>query len=148
MRTFLLTLVLALLTMACTDSGTGPVDRATADSGPADRATADGDVTGQTHPDILSAQLTAAGDGTWNLAATVSSPYDTPQRYADAFRALTLDGTELGVRVLTHDHAAEQPFTRTLTGLTIPEGATQITVEGRDLANGWGGDTVTIPVPR
>ena len=84
---------------------------------------------------------------TWTLSATISSPYDSPERYADAFRAVAPDGTELGVRVLTHDHADEQPFTRSLTGLVIPDGVDEITVEGRDLANGWGGGTVTVAVP-
>ena len=53
----------------------------------------------------------------------------------------------LGVRELLHDHASEQPFTRSLTGVAIPDGVTTVTVEARDLANGWGGGTVEAPVP-
>jgi hypothetical protein len=58
------------------------------------------------------------------------------------------DGAVLGVRELLHDHAAEQPFTRALTGVEIPDGVEEITIEGRDLANGWGGATVTIALDR
>lgn len=101
----------------------------------------------QDFPDVLEVELTASGD-TWSVAATISSPYDSPERYADAFRVLGPDDTELGVRELLHDHGAEQPFTRSLDGLAIPDDVTEVTVEGRDLANGWGGDTVTVPVPR
>lgn len=43
--------------------------------------------------------------------------------------------------------ADEQPFTRT-DDLQIPASVDEITVEARDLANGYGGKTVTIPVPQ
>lgn len=100
----------------------------------------------QRYPDVLDAELEADGDR-WRLSATLSSPYDTPERYADAFRALSPDGEQLGVRELLHDHANEQPFTRSLDGLEIPDDVDEIIVEGRDLEHGWGGDTVTVAVP-
>lgn len=101
----------------------------------------------QQFPDVLEAEVTASGD-TWSVAATISSPYDSPERYADAFRVLGPDGTELGIRELTHDHANEQPFTRSLADVIIPDDVNEVTIEGRDQVNGWGGDTVTIAVPR
>lgn len=100
----------------------------------------------QKFPDVLSAELERTG-GAWRVSATISSPYDHPDRYADAFRVLAPDGTVLGVRELLHDHAGEQPFTRSLQDLEIPEGVDEITVEGRDLQHGRGGDTVTVEVP-
>jgi hypothetical protein len=54
----------------------------------------------------------------------------------------------LGVRELLHDHAGEQPFTRSLEGLEIPDGVKRITVQGRGLEHGWGGGTATVEVPR
>jgi hypothetical protein len=98
-------------------------------------------------PDVLAVEITAASDGTYTLNVTMSSPYDTPERYADGWRALTPDGTVLGEKALTHDHASEQPFTRTQTGVEIPAGVTTIVVEGRDTANGYGGKTVEVQVP-
>ncbi len=141
-------LVVALSTACATD---GPSDT-TPDDGEASTEAQDAeasvgpDEAEQRFPDVIDADLERAGD-TWRLDATLSSPYDTPERYADAFRAVTDDGTVLGVRELAHDHANEQPFTRSLTGLEIPDGVTNITVEGRDQAHGWGGDTVEIEVP-
>lgn len=102
---------------------------------------------GQTHPDVVDAELTDEG-ASWSLAVTLSSPYDTADRYADGWRVLTSDGTVLGEHELTHDHAAEQPFTRVQRGLRIPEGVDEITVEGRDLVNGYGGTTMVVTVPR
>ncbi|MGA9749393.1 MAG: hypothetical protein WBQ50_18235 [Nocardioides sp.] len=98
-------------------------------------------------PDVVEAELTPEGDGTYTLDVTISSPYDTPERYADGWRVLAPDGTELGAMTLSHDHASEQPFTRTQSGLAIPAGVASVVVEGRDLANGYGGATVEVDVP-
>jgi uncharacterized protein (DUF2126 family) len=95
----------------------------------------------QKHPNVLEVKLVERTSG-WTVSATLSSPYDTPQRYADAFRVLSESGEELGVRVLLHDHAYEQPFTRSLSGVNIPEGTTAILVQGRDQTYGWGGQVV------
>ena len=39
------------------------------------------------------------------------------------------------------DHAAEQPFTRSLSGIAIDRGIATVTIEGRDRVVGWGGET-------
>lgn len=80
------------------------------------------------------------------MAVTISSPYDTPDRYADAIRIRNADGTVYGVRELLHDHASEQPFTRSVTGVTVPDGVAEVVVEARDKTNGWGGKTQTVSV--
>jgi hypothetical protein len=57
-------------------------------------------------------------------------------------------GEVLGEMTLAHDHADEQPFTRTQTGVAIPEAVTRVEVEGRDSVNGYGGATARVDVPR
>ncbi len=101
----------------------------------------------QRFPDIVDATMTSTDSG-WRFDVTVSSPYDSPERYADAWRIVGPDGTVYGVRELTHDHASEQPFTRSLDGISIPEGVASVTIEGRDRRFGWGGTTLVIAVPR
>ncbi len=99
-------------------------------------------------PDVLAVELRPAGERVYDVAVTISSPYDTPQRYADGWRVLDPDGSVLGTHTLLHDHAAEQPFTRTQRGLHIPDGVTTVTVEGRDQVNGYGGATISVEVPQ
>ena len=101
----------------------------------------------QLYPEIIGVQLVARGDRVYDVVVSISSPYDTPERYADGWRVLDSEGNVLGTHTLLHDHANEQPFTRTQPGLEIPEGVTEITVEGRDLVNGYGGGTLSIDVP-
>jgi len=103
--------------------------------------------TDQRFPAVIAA-VAVAGEGGWSFDVTISSPYDTPQRYADAWRIVGPDGTVFGVRELAHDHAAEQPFTRSLSGVTIPDDVVAVTIEGRDLANGWGGPTLEVALDR
>lgn len=102
------------------------------------------ETTSDDFPDIIAAQATPDGDETWRFDVTVSSTYDTPQRYADGWRVVGPDGTEYGFRLLTHDHASEQPFTRSQSGIAIPADVDTVTIEGRDLANGFGGGVLEI----
>ena len=101
---------------------------------------------GQRFPDIVGVEVSRNGSG-YTFAVTVSSPYDSPQRYADAFRVRAEDGAVYGVNELAHDHASEQPFTRTLSGVQVPAGVGTVLVEGRDQVNGWGGGTQTVELP-
>lgn len=98
------------------------------------------------YPDVLEADASALGD-TYSFDVKISSPYDSPDRYADAFRVVGDDGVVYGVRELTHDHANEQPFTRSLTGVALPDHVRQVTIEGRDQVYGWGGATVELILP-
>jgi len=112
---------------------------------PAEEATSppsleDGDVIDtERFPTVVDVTAAPAGDNSWRFDVTLSSPYDTPERYADAWRVLDADDNELGIRVLTHDHANEQPFTRSTT-VEVPAGLDQVFVEGRDQVNGWSGE--------
>ncbi len=105
----------------------------------------DGDI--QMFPDVIDATATFDGSA-WTVAATLSSPYDTPERYADAWRVVGPDGTVFGERILTHDHASEQPFTRSQSGIEIPDDVTTVTIEGRDQQFGYGGETFELTLPR
>ena len=95
-------------------------------------------------PDVIAVDAERADDRTWSFAVTISSPYDTPARYADGWRVVGPDGTVYGEHTLTHDHADEQPFTRRQHGVEVPDGVDRVTVEGRDSSNGFGGGVVTI----
>lgn len=94
----------------------------------------------QRFPDVIDATATESS-GSWTFNVTVSSPYDSPERYADGWRIVGPDGTEFGFRLLTHDHGAEQPFTRSLSDVSIPDDVGVVTIEARDQANGFGGET-------
>ena len=101
----------------------------------------------QRFPDVVDVKVRAASRNTFHFDVTVSSPYDTPARYADGFRVSTLSGQVLGERKLLHDHQTEQPFTRDLYDLKIPASISVVSVQARDQKNGYGGKSVQVPLP-
>jgi hypothetical protein len=98
-------------------------------------------------PDVVSARAQARSPDTFDFDVTVSFPYDTPQRYADAFHVTGKDGMVFGERTLFHDHATEQPFTRDLYGVRIPSHVSVIVIHARDRKYGYGGKTVEVAIP-
>lgn len=104
-------------------------------------------VAAQKFPDVVSVKVKPRGADAFDIDATISSPYDTPQRYADGFRASGTDGTVYGERKLFHDHAGEQPFTRDLYGVKIPRGVRTVVIQARDQQHGYGGKSVEVALP-
>ena len=64
--------------------------------------------------------------------------------YADKWDVVGEDGTIFGTRVLYHPHVNEQPFTRSLSGVKIPEGVKTVTIRAHDSVHAYGGKTITV----
>ena len=99
-------------------------------------------------PSVLEVAAEPTGERTFTFAVTISSPYDSPERFADGWRILTPDGETIAEHTLLHDHAAEQPFTREQTDVEVPSGVTEVMVEPRDSENGYGGRKGRVELPR
>lgn len=85
---------------------------------------------------IKDAHARASG-GTWSFDVTLLHGDTGWDHYADAWSVNTLDGQELGRRVLAHPHEHEQPFTRSLSGVRVPEGVEEVVIRARDSVHGW-----------
>lgn len=97
--------------------------------------------------EVTGAKATWTG-ASWRFDVTVRHADTGWDHYADAWRIVGADGTVYGTRTLYHPHVDEQPFTRSLTGVVIPEGVSSVRVEARDNVHGWGGTTRTINLAR
>ncbi len=86
---------------------------------------------------IEAAEARATGSG-WSFSVTLSHGDTGWDDYADGWRVVDADGAELGLRVLYHPHVDEQPFTRSLGGVSIPEGTETVFIEARTNTDGWG----------
>lgn len=80
----------------------------------------------------------------WSFSVTLSHPDTGWEHYADGWRVLDMDGKELGLRVLYHPHVEEQPFTRSLSGISLPKGTEQVQIQARCLVDGWASDRYTV----
>ena len=67
--------------------------------------------------------------------------------YADLWEVVTLDGSVLGSRVLYHPHENEQPFTRSLSGVMIPQGMNQVKIRAHDSVHGYGKQEFLVDIP-
>lgn len=139
-RWLVLPILAAAFVAGCSDPGAGTSTAQTPSSASQSAAS------NEQFPDVVDVQVTRDG-GTFTFMVTLSSPYDSPERYADGWRILGTAGEVYAEMTLGHDHASEQPFTRTQTGVEIPAAVTMVVVEGRDTENGYGGQTRTVELP-
>ena len=96
--------------------------------------------------DVLEATVERSDDG-FVVTATVQSADTGWDRYADAWEVRTMDGEVLATRVLAHPHVDEQPFTRSLSNVPIPEAVATVEIAARDSVVGFCGTTATATVP-
>ena len=76
--------------------------------------------------------------GSWSFSVTVKHGDTGWDHYADGWGVYLEDGTELGYRVLHHPHVDEQPFTRSLSGVKVPQGVDTVVIVPRDSVHGTG----------
>ena len=86
---------------------------------------------------ILSAELHSSGGNRWLLNVTLKHGDTGWDHYADNWRVVDGEGNMLGDRVLFHPHVEEQPFTRGLGDVKVPEGITIVYIEAHDKVHGW-----------
>jgi hypothetical protein len=92
-------------------------------------------------PRVVAASATRDGDGTWTISVSLQHPDTGWDHYASGWQVLTPDGTVIGYRELTHPHVDEQPFTRSLSGVKIPDGLREVLIQPRCTMDGW------VPMP-
>lgn len=88
---------------------------------------------------------TQAPDGTWRFDVTVEHRDEGWDHYANVWQVVDPDTLDVvAERVLAHPHDNEQPFTRSLSGVEIPEDLTMVLVRARCNEHGFGGATVLV----
>ncbi len=96
--------------------------------------------------EIVEVQASQSGN-TWRFDVALRHADTGWDHYADGWEVLAPDGSSLGMRVLVHPHVDEQPFTRSLSGVEIPEGLTRVIIRARDNIDGWTAKTYSFDLP-
>ena len=81
-------------------------------------------------------------EGRWDIHTTLRHSDSGWEHFADAWRLVDANGLELARRTLAHPHVNEQPFTRSLRGVSIS--VEEVFVEAHDNVHGWSTDRVEI----
>jgi hypothetical protein len=97
--------------------------------------------------DVVDVRARMTGEDTFSFDVTVRHADDGWKHYADKWDVVAPDGTLLATRTLYHPHVDEQPFTRSLSGVKIPESIKEVTVRAHDSVHKYGDKTVTVAVP-
>ena len=97
---------------------------------------------------ILAADFQRSGNNQWSVNVTLTHADSGWDHYADDWRVVDADGNILGDRVLLHPHEDEQPFTRSVGGVTVPEGVTIVYIEAHDMVHGWTPNRLTVDLSK
>ncbi|WP_211250250.1 hypothetical protein [Fodinicurvata fenggangensis] len=96
--------------------------------------------------DVLEVQVNGA-EGLYRFEVTVRHTDEGWDHYANAWEVVGPDGEVLATRELAHPHVEEQPFTRSLPNVEIPDGISEVSVRARDSVHGYGGEEITVELP-
>lgn len=80
----------------------------------------------------------------WSVHVTLEHPDTGWDHYADGWEIYDAEGNLLGKRELMHPHVNEQPFTRSLNGMVLPDGTREIFVRARCSVDGWSGEKTRV----
>lgn len=87
------------------------------------------------------------GDGRYSFSVTLRHGDEGWDHYANEWRVLAPDGTVLGIRVLVHPHVSEQPFTRSLGNVAVPQEIRRVIIDARDSRHGRTKKTFAVILP-
>ncbi len=105
--------------------------------------------------DVINVRAVRSVDDTWTFHVTVDHPDIGWEDYVDGWDVVTPDGQVLKpdadgefTRTLLHPHVDEQPFTRSQSGIDLPEGVTEVRVRAHDIVHGYGGQEVVVDLTK
>ena len=93
--------------------------------------------------DVVGVRMVERGD-TYSFSVTVRHADAGWEHYADKWEVVAPDGQVIDTRILVHPHDNEQPFTRSLGGVRIPDEVTKVRVRAHDKVHGYGGREMEI----
>ena len=102
------------------------------------------------NPDLDYAQVKfvsaiRSANGTWSFSVTVRHDDEGWNHYADLWVITDPEtGDVLGERVLAHPHVGEQPFTRSLSRVVLPDGQRFLEFSAKCTRHGFEGQRVLV----
>lgn len=82
--------------------------------------------------DVIEVKATQLEDKSWRFDVTVKHDDEGWDHYVNQWIVVAPDNKILATRTFYHPHVNEQPFTRNIQGVNIPEMVTQVRIMARD----------------
>jgi len=97
--------------------------------------------------DVIKVDIKKSNSNTYYFSVTGQHPDTGWKHYANKWDIVSKEGTVFGTRILHHPHVDEQPFTRSLSGVSIPARVKSVIVRAHDSVHKYGGRVMTIELP-
>ncbi len=94
--------------------------------------------------DVSAVTVTKASNGTYRFDVSVLHMDEGWDHFANKWEVVAPDGTILATRVLAHPHVGQLPFTRSTSGVEIPDNIKQVTIRANDSVHGMGGKEMSV----
>lgn len=87
-------------------------------------------------------------NGSFRFDVTLEHADSGWDHYADGWEVVSPAGDVLGKRVLAHPHVNEQPFTRSLSGVQIPQDVKTVSIRAHDSVHGYNKEMFEVDLGR
>ncbi|MCL6416798.1 hypothetical protein MIB92_14145 [Aestuariirhabdus sp. Z084] len=98
-------------------------------------------------PTPVSATIESQGSGFFTISVTLKHADEGWEHYANRWEVLDGEGNILATRTLLHPHVNEQPFTRNLSAVRLPNSLDTIYIRAHDSKHGYGRRKIKLAVP-
>ena len=98
--------------------------------------------------DVIDAEVKQEDDGSYTINVTVQHADEGWNHYADHWLILDKDEQVIAARKLMHPHVKEQPFTRNLSYIEIPDDVAEVTIRAHCSVDNYTGKDMTLKIER
>lgn len=98
--------------------------------------------------DVLDVAVSRDEAGAYRFEVTVRHDDAGWEHFANRWEIVAPDGEVLATRALRHPHDTEQPFTRSLSGVMLPDDIDHVVVRAHDSRHQLGGQEVRVDLER
>jgi hypothetical protein len=98
--------------------------------------------------DVVAARAECSAESVCRFEVTIRHADTGWDHYADGWDVLRENGEILATRVLRHPHVGEQPFTRSLPGVSVPVQVDRVRIRAHDSVHETGGAEIVVEITR
>jgi hypothetical protein len=96
--------------------------------------------------DVIDAKVIRGDDGSFTFNVTVQHADEGWNHYADHWLILDNNEQVIAARKLMHPHVKEQPFTRSLSYIQIPDEITEVTIRAHCSVDNYSGENMLVKI--
>ena len=98
--------------------------------------------------DVIDVKVIRGDDGSFTFNVTVRHEDEGWNHYADHWLILDKDEQLIAARKLMHPHVKEQPFTRSLSYIQIPDEVTEVIIRAHCSTDNYSGKDMVLKIGR